>query len=207
MRELIVNSFILLVVVIDPIGLAPLFASLTRDYPREEARRMAFKGIAIATVILVCFAFAGDALLRYLGISMPAFGIAGGILLFLLAVEMVLARRSGLRAPSRREQAQADIRHDISVFPLAIPMIAGPGALTTILLLIGDRGVTLQTLVVLLVLLVVLALTLLMLLVAAQVTHRLGESGASVITRVLGIVLAALAVQYVIDGIRSSFFT
>jgi multiple antibiotic resistance protein len=138
---------------------------------------------------------------------MPAFSIAGGILLFLLAIEMVFARQSGLRSTTASEQAEAEHRPDISVFPLAIPMIAGPGSLTTILLLVGDRGLSSETLVVLLVMLVVLLITLGMLLMASHLMKLLGETGTNVITRVLGIVLAALAVQFIINGVMETFPT
>lgn len=202
MNDLVVNSFILLIVVIDPIGVAPMFAAITHWSTPAEQRRMAIRGVLVAGAILVAFTLAGNALLRYLGVGMPAFGIAGGILLFLLAVEMVFARQSGLRTATRAEQQEAEHRHDISVFPLAVPMIAGPGSMTTLLLLVGDRGWSWNMLVVIAVLGGVLGLTLLMLLGAARLTALLGETGANVITRVLGVVLAALAVQYVIDGVR-----
>lgn len=205
MQDLVVNSFILLIVVIDPIGVAPLFAAITHGCTPAQQRSMAIRGVCVAAVILVGFTLAGNALLRYLGVGMPAFGIAGGILLFLLAVEMVFARQSGLRTATRAEQAEAEHKQDISVFPLAIPMIAGPGSMTTLLLLVGDRGWSYHVFVVIAVLGVVLGLTLLMLLAAARVNALLGETGANVITRVLGVVLAALAVQYVIDGLRQVF--
>ncbi len=207
MIELTINIFILLFVVIDPISLAPLFSGLTFGGSGSYRRRMAWKGVVVAGCILLAFALVGDRLLQYLSVSMPAFSIAGGILLFLLAIEMVFARQSGLRSTTASEQAEAEHRPDISVFPLAIPMIAGPGSLTTILLLVGDRGLSSETLVVLLVMFVVLLITLGMLLMASHLMKLLGETGTNVITRVLGIVLAALAVQFIINGVMETFPT
>lgn len=205
MIELAINIFILLFVVIDPISVAPLFSGLTFGGSDSYRRRMACKGVVVAGCLLLVFALVGDRLLQYLSVSMPAFSIAGGILLFLLAIEMVFARQSGLRSTTASEQAEAEHRPDISVFPLAIPMIAGPGSLTTILLLVGDRGLSLETLVVLLVMLVVLLITLGMLLMTSHLMKLLGETGTNVITRVLGIVLAALAVQFIINGVMETF--
>jgi multiple antibiotic resistance protein len=199
--DLFVNSLIVLLVVVDPVGLAPMFAALTYGETPATQRRVAIRGTLIAGAILVTFALAGDALLGALGIGMPAFQIAGGILLFLLAVDMVFARHSGLRSTTEREQREAQVRKDISVFPLAIPLIAGPGALTTVLLMVGDQGddpVVIGT--VLAVLAVVLSLTLASLLFSAHLMRILGETGANVVTRVLGVILAALAVQFVLNG-------
>ena len=198
--------FITLLVVIDPIGMAPLFSALTRGGSRVYRRRMAFKGLALAAAILLVFAFTGDALLRFLGISLPAFRITGGVLLFLLAMDMMFARQSGLRSATVREQEEAQFKEDISVFPLAFPLLAGPGALTTILLITGDtRGDPLLFAGVLGVLGVVLLLTLASLLIAPRLMAVLGETGANVVDRLLGLILAALAMQYVVDGVRASF--
>jgi len=200
--EHLVNAFILLFVVIDPIGVASLFCAITRDYARQAARAAAVRGVAVAFVIVLAFALGGSALLRYLGVSMPAFTVAGGILLFLLAVDMVLVRQSGLRTATASEQEEAGHRADISVFPLAIPMIAGPGTLTTVLLLTGDRGWSRQTLDVIVPVVLVLGITLAMLLAARLIQRLLGETGVNVVVRLFGILLAALAVQYVSNGIH-----
>lgn len=206
MLEPFLNKFILLFVVIDPIGLVPIFAALTLGGADAYRRRMAIQGTALACAILVLFALGGSRLLSYLGVGVPAFGIAGGALLFLLAIDMVLARRTGLRSTTPAEQAEAEHRADISVFPLAVPLIAGPGAFTTLLLLLAEPGdALLDILGVLVTLLAVLLVTLLMLLATPQVMRLLGETGANVIGRVLGIVLAALAMQYILDGIRAAF--
>ncbi len=202
MSEHLVNAFILLFVVIDPIGVASLFCAITRGYSRRAGRAAAVRGVAVAFLIVLAFALGGSALLRYLGVSMPAFTVAGGILLFLLAVDMVLVRQSGLRTATASEQEEAGHRADISVFPLAIPMIAGPGTLTTVLLLTGDRGWSRQTLEVIVPVVFVLAITLAMLLAARLIQRILGETGVNVIVRLFGILLAALAVQYVSNGIH-----
>ena len=198
--------FISLLVVIDPIGMAPIFLALTRGGSAGYRRRMALKGVALATAILLFFVFTGDTLLRFLGISLPAFKITGGVLLFLLAIDMVFARQSGLRSTTVREQEEAQYKDDISVFPLAFPLLAGPGALTTILLTTGGaRHDPLLFAGILAVLLGILLMTLLCLLLAPWLVKLLGETGTNVIDRLLGLILAALAMQFMVEGIRSSF--
>ena len=206
MFDLFVNSLIVMLVVVDPIGLAPMFAVLTYGESPAEQRRIAIRGTLIAGAILVVFVLAGDALLSTLGIGMPAFQVAGGILLFLLAVDMVFARHSGLRSTTKREQREAETRKDISVFPLAIPLIAGPGALTSVLLMVGEQGgdpMVIGT--VLAVVFVVLSVALVSLLLSARIMGFMGETGANVVSRVLGVILAALAVQFVMDGWDAGF--
>lgn len=207
MTDAMLNAFLLLFVVIDPIGVASLFCALTRGYSAQETRAVALRGIGVALGIIASFVFGGGALLRALGVTMPAFTVAGGILLFLLAVDMVLVRQSGLRTATPSEQLEAERRTDISVFPLAIPMIAGPGTLTTVLLLTGQAGWGEQdwlrnTLGVIAVVALVLVITLGLLLSARQIQRLLGETGVNVIVRLFGILLAALAVQYVSNGIH-----
>jgi multiple antibiotic resistance protein len=205
MSELAINAFILLFVVIDPIGIAPLFSAFTSGEPVASCRKTAVKGVIVAGIILVFFVLAGDALLRYLNIDTASFSIAGGILLFLLAIDMVLVRQSGLRSTTLLEQAEARHKTDISVFPLAIPIIAGPGAMTTLLLLTGTPVFRLETVIIILALMIVLFITLSMLLLASRITAFLGETGTNVITRVLGVILAALATQFIINGLVASF--
>ena len=207
MIDLATHAFILLFVVIDPVGLAPIFAALTSGESVANCKRMAVKGVIIAGIILVFFTLAGALLLHYLNINTASFSIAGGILLFLLAMDMVLVRHSGLRMTTLREHEEALHKTDISVFPLAIPIIAGPGALTTILLLQDAPVLSLETLVILGVLAVILAMTLFMLLLAAKISGLLGETGTNVITRVLGVILTALAVQYILNGLLVTFPT
>ena len=207
MLTTIFESFIILFVVIDPIGLAPMFAALTYGDSEAYKRRMALKGTALAALVLFVFMLAGSGLLKALGISLPAFRIAGGILLFLLAIDMVFARHSGLRSTTASEQQEAEQKKDIAVFPLAIPLIAGPGAITTLLLMTGPGQDSIARLaLVSAVLLGVLLLTLMSLLFAGRLMAWLGETGANVVTRVLGIVLAALAMQFVLDGMNHAFF-
>lgn len=205
MIDLATHAFILLFVVIDPISLAPMFAALTRGESEAYRSRTAIRGVVIAGVILIVFTLSGAYLLRYLNINTASFSIAGGILLFLLAMDMVLVRHTGLRLTTLREQEEALHKTDISVFPLGIPMIAGPGALTTILLLRDAPVLSLHTLILVCVLIVVLALALIMLLLAAKITGLLGETGANVITRVLGVLLTALAVQFILNGLSATF--
>lgn len=206
MFDLFVDSLIIMLVVVDPVGLAPIFAALTPGESPAVKRRMAIRGTLIAGAILVVFVLAGDTLLNALGIGMPAFQIAGGMLLFLLAVDMVFARHSGLRSTTEREQREAETKKDISVFPLAIPLIAGPGALTTVLLMVGEQGADPAVIgTVLAVLFVVLLVTFTSLLFSARIMALMGETGANVVSRVLGVILAALAVQFVLDGWQAGF--
>ena len=203
MSEFLFNSFVTLLVVVDPLGLAPIFAALTRGYPAKRKRETAIRGTMLGTAILLIFALVGDVLLSALGIGIPAFRIAGGVLLFLLSLDMVFASPAGLRSRTVREQEEDDYIQDVSVFPLAIPLVAGPGAITTVLLYTGDRSpAELATFVG--VLLFVLLLTLFSLLLAPRIMGLFGETGANVLSRVLGVLHAALAVQFVLDGLQSS---
>ena len=207
MLEQLIPVFITLLVVIDPVGIAPIFAALTRGGTVHYRRRMAIKGVLLATAMLLFFVFTGDALLRYLGISLPAFKIAGGALLFLLAIDMVFARHSGLRTTTVKEQEEAQYKDDISVFPLAFPLLAGPGALTTVLLTMSNNRHDPVLFAGLLgVLFAVLLLTLISLLAAPRLTKLLGETGSKVVDRLLGLILTALAMQFIVDGVRASFF-
>lgn len=205
--DVLLNTFVVLFIVIDPIGLAPMFVALTQGMSAERRRKMAMTGTSLATAILLAFLFIGDGLLSILGIGIPAFRIAGGALLFLLAIDMVFARHSGLRSTTTREQEEAEHKQDVSVFPLAFPLIAGPGALTTVLLMTSSRQEPIVFAGILAVLLFVLGLTLLSFLFATRIIQLLGETGSNVISRVLGLILAALAVQYVLDGLKASLFS
>lgn len=200
--EPVVVALVTLFVVIDPIGQVPLFAALTAHLPSQERRRVALRGVLIAGGVLMVFALGGRALLRLLGIGLPAFRIAGGILLLLLSIDMIMVRPSGLRATTPDEDVESSHRADLSVFPLAIPLIAGPGALTSVVILMdaAHRDLVLQ-LEILGVLIVVLAATLACLRLTGPLMRLLGVTGAHVATRVFGIVLAALAVQFMIDGV------
>ena len=200
------DTLIILFVVVDPIGLAPIFVGLSYGGSASYRRRMAWRGTLIAAAILLTFVIFGAGLLQVLGIGLPAFQIAGGALLFLLAVDMVFARQSGIRSTTEREQREAENKGDISVFPLAFPLIAGPGALTTVLLMSSQRAAEPYALVtVFIVVMLVLAITLAILLASERIMQLIGETGANVVSRLLGVILAALAVQYVIDGVRTGF--
>ena len=201
------NAFAVLFIVLDPVGMAWMFAVLTVDNTRQQQRHMAIRGVTLAGAIMYVFFFLGDSLLQWLGIGLPAFRIAGGILLFLLAMEMVFARHSGIRSTTRGEQHEAENKNDISVFPLAFPLLAGPGTLTTVLLIGGHIQTMLDRVVMGVVILVMCVLTLFFLLISRRLSALLGQTGANVISRLLGLILAALAVQYVIDGIHQGFVT
>ena len=204
MTEQIIKTFVIFFVVIEPVSLVPMFGALTRGGEPRYRRRMAWKSVAISAGIFLVFALVGDWLLQVLGVSVEAFKVAGGLLLFMLAVDMVFARQSGLRSTTVREQDEARYREDVSVFPLAFPLIAGPGALATLLLLIGDtRGDMLQFLMVLGTGLFALLVTLGFLLLTQPIMRVMGVTGANVVSRLLGVVLAALAVQYVADGLMA----
>jgi multiple antibiotic resistance protein len=205
MWDLLLSAFVTLFIVIDPIGVAWIFASLTRDADRARRRYMATQAVMLSGVILLVFYFSGDVLLRWMGISLSAFKIAGGILLLLLAIDMVFARQSGLRSTTAGEAHEAEHKKDISVFPLAFPLIAGPGAITSVLLLSGNVAHSTMSWYPVMILILVLAITLVCLLLAARLSRLLGQTGANVISRLLGLILAALAVQFVIDGIKQSF--
>jgi len=202
---LIIHASITFLVILDPVGLAPLFTALTGDRPPEERSRTARTGVLIAGGVLYVFALVGRELLGALGVSLSAFRIAGGVLLFLVAIDMVFARHSGLRSTTHGEDAEAHRRADVSVFPLAIPLIAGPGAMASVMLLMAEASDSLfKKLTVLLVLTAVLGVTLVVLLAASRVVGLLGVTSTNVVDRVLGMVLAALAVQFIIDGVRAA---
>jgi len=194
-----IPAFVALFVVIDPIGLAPLFVALTQGMTLRQRRIIALRASLVGLGILTLFGIAGEAVLAFLGISMPAFRMAGGILLFLTALDMLFERRA------QRRQGQADQTHpeDPSVFPLAIPLIAGPGAIATMILLTGQEGGSpAHVLLVHLVMAAVLGVVLALFLLAAPLERVLGPTGINVVTRLLGMLLAALSVQFVIDGMR-----
>jgi multiple antibiotic resistance protein len=203
--ELFVSSFVTFFVVIDPPGCAPIFAGLTREAAPPVRRTMAVRSVAVAAGILLFFAILGEDLLRTLGISLAAFRIAGGIMLFLIALEMVFERRTQ-RRETRAQEVEADPEHDdVSIFPMAIPMIAGPGSIASIMLLMARSNGLQQSLTVLAALAAILVLTLIALLSAGFLMRLLGHKMEAMITRLLGVVLAALAAQFVIDGIMVSF--
>ncbi len=204
MLELFLSAFIALFVVIDPPGCAPIYAGLTSGASRAQARAMALRACFIATIILLIFAVFGEDLLGALHIELDSFRIAGGIMLFLIALDMVFEKRTQ-RREERAEKVKATPEiEDVSVFPMAMPMIAGPGSIATIMLLTARAKGTDETLVVLGALAAVMLLTLLALVAAGPLMKLLGARVEAVITRLLGVLLAALAAQYVIDGLKAT---
>jgi multiple antibiotic resistance protein len=205
MFDELVKFFVVLLVVVEPLSVLPVLAGLTQGADDGYRRRMACKAVAISVVVCLLFALAGTALLAVLGISVDAFKVGGGILLFLLAIEMVFARPSGVRSITPGEDAEAHHRGDISVFPLAFPLLAGPGALATILLAFAGVEIgSLQFVAQIGVIVLVFAITLALLLVTGPVMRAIGATGGAVMSRLLGVLLAALASQFVLDGIRSA---
>ena len=199
--------FVVFIAVVDPISLLPVFSSLTQGATSEYRHRMALKATVVAAVILALFALGGAPFLALMGISIGAFRIFGGVLLFLLALEMVFARESGSRT-ARDEQAESHRRADISVVPLAFPFITGPGALATVLLWFGPLHLLqepLQFLLLFLAALIVLAIALIIMWLAEPLMRIIGVTGVNVAGRLFGVVLGALAVQFVVDGLRSAF--
>ena len=204
MIELFTTAFITLAVIIDPPGCAPIFASLTSGTDAAHRRRMAFRSVAVAWSILIFFALLGEPLLDTLGISLSAFRLAGGIMLFMIALDMVFEKRTERREERVKEIEGTPEAEDISVFPMAIPMIAGPGSIASIMLLTARAEGTGEWLVVLGAMTGVLALTLLALLAAGPLMRLIGAKLEAMITRILGVILAALAAQFVIDGLERS---
>ena len=205
MIELFTTAFITLAVIIDPPGCAPIFASLTSGTDASHRRRMAIRSVAVAWSILIFFALLGEPLLDTLGISLSAFRLAGGIMLFMIALDMVFEKRTERREERVKEIEGTPEAEDISVFPMAIPMIAGPGSIASIMLLTARAEGTGEWLVVLGAMTGVLALTLLALLAAGPLMRLIGAKLEAMITRILGVILAALAAQFVIDGVAASF--
>jgi multiple antibiotic resistance protein len=207
MFEQLLKFFVVFFVVVEPISLLPLFSGLTEGASPRYRHKMALKAVTISALILLIFAIAGAGFLAQIGISLDAFRIFGGLLLFLIALEMVFARESGTRTSSG-EQAESRRRADISVFPLAFPFIAGPGALATILLWFGPLKVTerpIEFAALFVCVLIVLAIALAVMWVSGPLMRVFGVTGANVANRLLGVILGALAVQFILDGVRSVF--
>jgi len=193
-----ITAFVTLFVIIDPVGLAPLFVAITPGASARERRAIAARACLIAVFLLALFGFFGEAVLGFAGISMPAFRIAGGILLFLTALEMLFERRA-----KRREDQTEEDRPDPSVFPLATPLLAGPGSMATMILLTGEvEGDLASQAMIIGVMAVVVGSAFLLFLSAGLLERAVGKTGINVITRLLGMLLAALSVQFVLDGMR-----
>ena len=200
--EFLIPALVTLIVVVDPIGLVPAFVAITHDLPVRARRSVALRACLIAGAILAGSALAGDWLLRTLSIGLPAFRIAGGLLLFSIASEMVFGVRIGRQSRQAEEAIEEHVRN-IAAFPLAIPLMAGPGAITATVLLAGRGGGDPGRLAILLgVIAAVLALCFVVFVLSAPIAKLLGTTANTVLSRLLGVLLAALAVQYVIDGVR-----
>jgi multiple antibiotic resistance protein len=205
MTELFISAFITLFVVIDPPGCAPIYAGLTKGASAALQRSMAIRATVIAAVILLIFALFGEQLLAALHIELDSFRIAGGFMLFWIAFEMVFEKRTQRREERAEKVSSNPEIEDVSVFPMAMPMLAGPGAIASIMLLMSGAEGTDQTLVILGALAAVLIITMISLIAAGPLIRLLGDRVEAVITRLLGVLLAALAAQYVIDGLKGSF--
>ncbi|EAT12339.1 MarC family protein [Bermanella marisrubri] len=205
MLETFVIAFTTLFAVVGPIDVSAVYAAITVGTSSAERKSMAYRGVAIALVILLIFAFIGELLLAKLGISLPALKIAGGILLLLMAVDMVYARSSSGNSTTDEEQTEASGKQDISVFPLATPLLAGPGAMgATILLMAKASSDVSHQAMVILAIFSIMAISLVLLLLAKNVQRFFGLTGMHVISRIFGVLLCALAVQFMIDGILQS---
>lgn len=202
MTELFLAAFATFFVVIDPPGCAPIFAGLTAGATPGHRRAMAVRAVAVAALILAVFALFGEKLLHGLGIELASFRIAGGVMLFLIALEMVFEKRTQRREDRAARVTPAEAE-DVSIFPMAMPMIAGPGSIASVMLLMARNDGLERSAVILAAMAANLLLTLVALLAAGPLMRLLGHKIEAVITRLLGVLLAALAVQFVIDGVQS----
>lgn len=199
-----ITAFVTLFVVIDPIGLAPIFLALTRGMSAAHRRAVGLRACAVAICLLTMFGLFGEGLLKFIGISMPAFRVSGGILLFLTALDMLFERRTQRREDQSKDSAE-DPADDPSIFPLGMPLIAGPGAMATMILLVGRTGAGWGHVVAVhAVMISVVACAFVMFRLAGPIERALGRTGTMVMTRLLGLLLAALAVQFVLDGMRGA---
>lgn len=203
--EVFMSAFAVLFVIIDPPGCAPIFATLTQGTSKRHQRTMAFKSVAVAAGILFLFAFFGENLFQALHIDFDALRIAGGIMLFMIALQMVFEKRTEARENRAEEALEIiDDPEDISVFPMGIPMIAGPGTIASLLLMMSEEPSVTDQVSIMLALCAVLFCSLLAFLVAGWLMKIMGKTFTNVLTRVLGFLLAALAAQYVIDGVKGA---
>ena len=204
---LFLSAFMTLFVIIDPPGCAPIFATLTQGTSKRHQREMAFKSVGVASIILIGFAYVGEWLFAKLGISLDALRIAGGIMLFIIGLNMVFEKRTETREDRAEELLEDTLDpEDISVFPMGIPMIAGPGTMASILLLKSRTHDLNAELTVIAALVAVLVITLLSFLIAGPLMKLMGKTFTNVLTRLLGVLLATLAAQFIIDGIKGALF-
>jgi multiple antibiotic resistance protein len=201
MLEIFLQYFVLYFVVIDPIGTTPLFLVVTKGLNAKDKNQVAFEGVLIATIVLLFFAFFGNYVLKYLGISFPAFTIAGGVILFLIALEMLFDIRS-----ERKKKSINDKRDKISIFPIAIPLLAGPAAITSVILTISQAEGSYSLLIINIICLIsVMLVSFVILRVFTKFQKFINEKIINIFSRVIGIILAALSIQYILDGIKSFF--
>jgi len=201
MLEIFLQYFVLYFVVIDPIGTTPLFLVVTKGLNSQDKNKVAFEGVLIATIVLLFFAFFGNYVLKYLGISFPAFTIAGGVILFLIALEMLFDIRS-----ERKKRSINDKRDKISIFPIAIPLLAGPAAITSVILTISQAEGSYSLLIINIICLIsVMLVSFIILRVFTKFQKFINEKIINIFSRVIGIILAALSIQYILDGIKSFF--
>jgi multiple antibiotic resistance protein len=201
--EALINAFTTLLVTTDPPGLAPIFLGLTVGMTAVQRRQTALRGTLIAFCILAVFALTGAGVLSVLGISLPAFRIAGGFLLFFIAFEMIFEKRQERKEKATETAITKDHIHNLAVFPLAIPLISGPGSISATILLAGNFQAPFQRAQLIVVIASLFVLIYAALLVADQIDRVLGQTGRAILTRLLGVLLSALAVQFVIDGYRA----
>jgi multiple antibiotic resistance protein len=201
--DILFNAFVTILVTIDPPGLAPLFLAVTRGMNRQERLQVGVRASVIAFCVLAVFALMGAAILGAFGITLPAFRVAGGLLLFYIAIEMVFERRNERKEKSADTAISKDHIRNIAAFPLAIPLIAGPGAISATVLLSGRMSSPAGQIALVAIILACLILTYLVFVLADRIDRLLGETGRSILTRLLGVILAALAVQFVADGVKA----
>ena len=205
--ELFLSAFAVLFVIIDPPGCAPIFATLTRGTSRKHQVEMAFKSVFIAAIILSGFAYAGEFIFAKLGISLDSLRIAGGIMLFIIGLNMVFEKRTEKRKDRAEEVLETtQDPEDISVFPMGIPMIAGPGTMASLLILMGRANNWQQELTIMIALASVLLISLIAFLISGPLIRLMGETFTNILTRVLGVLLATLAAQFILDGIKGALF-
>jgi multiple antibiotic resistance protein len=202
MLELYIQSFIVYFVVVDPLGNGPIFLSLTQSQTTKEKIQTSIEAILIATVILIAFSFIGKFILGYLSISLASFRIAGGLILFIIALEMLFNKRQ-----QRKEQIVNDAKEKVSIFPLAIPILSGPAAITSVIVIMSEFGDNfIKQFVSIASLVSVMTITLIFFVIISKSGEFLNKKFINVFSRVIAIILAALSVQYIIDGILEVFF-
>ncbi|MBT4879886.1 MAG: MarC family protein [Alphaproteobacteria bacterium] len=206
MFEFLYKSFILLFLIIDPIGLMPFFIGLTKNVSKKRHKQIAIKAVLIAVILLVIFAVIGHLLLEVIGVSTAAFKIAGGLLLLMFGFSMVMPKEN---KPSDDDISEKDLKkmekEDVSVFPLAFPLIAGPGALTTVIVVMREAENTMEHIGILVSLLLIGGITFCLLSISSPVSKLLGDTGANIMTRILGVLVAAIAMSFIIGGLQESF--